>query len=74
MINQKFSTPNYLFNFFFVSTDDQARDDHTENVCICSARYDAGCNQDACEDLCLKLDVIDGYCSDKWTCTCVYRC
>ncbi|WOH00089.1 hypothetical protein DCAR_0519445 [Daucus carota subsp. sativus] len=63
------------FNITFQFTDDSGAYNNKDwKVCTCITKYDQGCKDDPCSDFCIKFDVIDGYCSDKWTCLCVYRC
>ena len=61
-------------NITFQFTDDSGAHNKDWEVCTCITKYDHGCKDDPCSDVCLKLDVIWGYCSDKSTCLCVYRC
>ena len=62
------------FNINFQFIDDSGAYNKDWEVCTCITKYDNGCKKDPCADVCLKLDVIWGYCSDKSTCLCVYRC
>ena len=63
----------FNINFQFID-DSGAYNNKDREVCTCITKYDHGCKDDPCSDVCLKLDVIWGYCSDKSTCLCVYRC